>query len=115
MTLKLQFVRLRDHPILRITDDLCWWPPIWTSELRGAEKKLRGELGTLVGVIHRPNWPTFIFLRMTHEGESFHGALHVSNEGICLQIHILLNRNVGKTIKQIGDLEVAFRPGAMQK
>ena len=97
-------MQLRDHPILKVFDGFHWWPPIWTND----QKRLRGELGILVKAEFRPYLPTLIFMWISHEDEAFIGALHVRNEALCRQLHILIAQNIGKTITQIGDLEVDF-------
>lgn len=98
-------IRLREHPFLKLTAGLNWWPPAWTNE---EKKTLKGELGTLVSAELRPDSPTCIFLRITYEGELFTGALSASDRALCRKLHALIEQHVGKTIKQIGDLEVGF-------
>lgn len=100
-------MQLRDHPIFKITADVNWWPPTWVSE-RDPEKKLRGEVGFLINTELRSHLPTFIFLRIRRDGELFLGAMHVSDLALCRQLHALIQQHKGKTIRQIGDLEVDF-------
>ena len=96
-------MELRDHSILKVTDGINWWPPFWTND----QKRVRGELGTLVKAEFRPYLPTLILMWIRHEGEDFIGA-HVRNEVLCRQLHALIAQNIGRTIKQIGDLDVGF-------
>ena len=96
-------MQLREHPFLRLTAGLNWWPPVWTNEQK---KTLNGELGTLVSAELRPDLPTCIFLRITYKGDFFTGALRVSDRALCSRLHALMEQHVGETIKQIGDLDL---------
>lgn len=102
---RTDIIRLREHPFLIFTNGLNWWPPTWTNE---ENKTLNGELGTLASAEIRPDSPTFIFLRITYEGQVFTGALPGSNRALCKKLHALIEQHLGETIKQIGDLEVGF-------
>lgn len=99
-------MQLRDHPILLIRGIISWWPPTWVSTREGPQKKLRGELGILVSTILNQQLAQHLFIRMEYEQEPFLGALHVRDEALCYQFHILMQQHLGKSIKEIGDLEV---------
>jgi hypothetical protein len=45
---------------------------------------------------------------MKYEDESFTGVLHVSDQALCRQLHASIVQNIGKTIKQIGNLDIGF-------
>jgi hypothetical protein len=48
------------------------------------------------------------FFWMKYEDESFTGVLHVSDQALCRQLHASIVQNIGKTIKQIGNLDIGF-------
>jgi hypothetical protein len=75
-----------------------------TSEV----KKLRGEIGVFTGTIRHEAVPSTIFLRMEFEDESYRGFLVVGEPMFCLQIDNLLQEHVGRTIAEIGDIDLNF-------
>lgn len=99
-------MELRDHPVFVIRNLGSWWPPVWVSMRRGHRKTLNGEVGVLVGTTLNGNLPNRLFIRIESDAEFFLGALVVSNEALCFQLHKLLQQYVGRTIEEIGDLDI---------
>jgi hypothetical protein len=100
-------MELRDHPIF-FTGFGSWWPPVWISTRQGSRHKLRGEVGVLVNTIILESLPHYLFIRMEHEHELFLGSLLVGSQPLCILFHELLQQYIGKSIDEIGALEIGF-------
>ena len=73
-----------------------------------ARKKLRGEIGILKHVIKHDAMLNKGFLVMEHEGERWMGCLIIDDHAFCEQISDLLRTQLGRSIKEIGDLDLIF-------
>jgi len=47
-------------------------------------------------------------MRMEHEGLRYIGALVVDDARLCEQLYEHLQKHLGRTIKEIGDLDIDF-------
>jgi hypothetical protein len=65
-------------------------------------------VGVLVNTIILESLPQCLFIRMEHEYELFLGSLLVGSQPLCIQFHELLQQYIGKSIEEIGDLEIDF-------
>jgi hypothetical protein len=102
-------MKLRDHPALVLSGGFRSWPPIWVHSRGTPEvKKLHGEIGVFTGTIRHEAVPSTIFLRMEFENESYLGFLVVGKPMFCLQLDNLLQEHVGRTIAEIGDIDLSF-------
>ena len=101
-------VQLRDHPQMNFAG-YANWPPIWVS---GADsetyKKNLGEVGILIGVILNQAAPDKLFLRMEINSERYMGCLAFNDPVFCRQLCIFLQDHIGKSIKEIGDLDLSY-------
>jgi hypothetical protein len=94
-------MKLREHPGISI------WPPPWLALSGSHEKKSPGEAGTLVNVtLSRVDPVTICYLTIQYEDEQFMGTLLCKESNLCLSIHDLLKNSFGKSIREIGDLEL---------
>lgn len=100
-------MQLRDHPIFILHKFNNWWPPPWIRT-GYSNKTLHGEVGVLVEAKYHERLPTRLFLRMEHEGGLYMGALVVDDASLCFQLYKFLQKHTGRTIKEIGDLEIDF-------
>src|SRR5262245_42478459 len=99
-------MELRDHPLM-VYRSIRNWPPIWTKKSRPIT--LRGEIGTLNRVVlTRIEPPKKCFLFIDFNGESYTGTLIFDDASFCRQISDLLRQHSGKSIKDIGDLDLSF-------
>jgi len=57
---------------------------------------------------YNDGFPRRLFIRMEHEGEHYMGALVVDDAQLCVQLHEYLQKHLGRTIKEIGDLDIDF-------
>jgi hypothetical protein len=108
-------VMLREHHLVNYRT-LPSWPPIWlrrrqnngtTRQAITPRARLRGEIGILKDAcLSTVGQPPRIFLIVAHEGGEYLGSLFLSDRAFCRQIYELLKRHCGKTIAEIGALEL---------
>jgi len=100
-------VPLRDHPQMNFAG-YPNWPPIWVSGA-GSEnyKKNLGEVGILIGIILNEAAPDRLFLRMEIKKERYMGCLAFNDHAFCRPLYIFLQDHIGKSIKEIGDLDLS--------
>jgi hypothetical protein len=97
-------MKLRDHPALRIVGSPSW-PPIW---VHSRTEKVYGEVGRFTGTAVNDAVPTAIFVKMDFEKKQYMGFLTVNDAVLCRQLNKLLNQHVGRSIQEIGDLDLSF-------
>ena len=99
-------MELRNHPLM-VRYGIPNWPPIWTpADPRDGKSSLRGEIGSLKYVLCRASEKT-CFLITTHDGAGYVGSLLFDDVAFCQQIAKLLETCIGRTIKEIGDLDLS--------
>jgi hypothetical protein len=103
-------VKLRDHPLLSYRG-IARWPPVWIN-IRDFEdfeaKKLTGEIGVLTHALLHDDVPTKCFLAMEFERVQYMGSLIFEDPAFCRQIHALLQPHIGRSIKEIGSLDLSY-------
>lgn len=99
---------LRDHPLLKYKS-LRSWPPRWLWRAGNDTTHPKGEIGILKDVIPSTIEPyDRCFLVVDHRGAEYIGALLVSDTAFCREIFGVLVQNRGKTIKEIGDIDLSY-------
>lgn len=103
-------VPLRDHPLMRRAD-ISNWPRVWTqgTKARGTTI-LKGEVGVLRYIHLTAQQSQKCYLVIEHNGQHYVGGLLLDDSAFCSQICALLQQNIGRSIKEIGELEVSFTP-----
>jgi hypothetical protein len=115
-------VELRNHPRMSYRK-VPSWPPSWVWISGSEDKQPKGEVGILKQVrmvnghpiVHR------CFLWMEYEDGTYLGCLLLDNLSFCKQLSRLLEKNVGRSVKEIGGLDlshlswsrVSFRSGGV--
>jgi hypothetical protein len=100
-------MRLRAHPLMRYRG-ISNWPPVWLQTTGSRSAKLEGEIGILKSVGRSQVEPTKrCYLSIEFEDEFYLGTLLFEDGVFCRQVYQLLQNHVGKSIKEIGDLEVS--------
>lgn len=66
------------------------------------------RIGVLTEAIYQEGFPRRLFMRMEHEGLHYMGSLVVDDPKLCEQLCEYLQKHLGRTIKEIGDLEIDF-------
>jgi hypothetical protein len=97
-------MQLRHHPAMQYRG-VPSWPPIWTQP--GGPSLPRGETGILQYVHQNPLLSDKFFLVIEHEGQRWVGALMFDNMTFCHGMCEIIKLHVGRTIKEIGDLDVS--------
>ena len=97
-------MQLRDHPLM------CHhgkpnWPPIWSTP-RHETTVPKGEVGTLELSLTHELFHSRIYLVMQFEGRRYMASVTFDDEAFCRQIQSVLQQHLGRSIKEIGDLEV---------
>ena len=98
-------MQLRDHPLMSYRG-LPNWPPVWTNSYDRVVKRVKGEIGRLKHVILHPQMPTRCFLVIEHKDEAYTGCLLFDDLAFCQQIAARLDFYRGRSIKEIGDLDL---------
>ena len=99
-------MELREHPLMKY-GRLPNWPPVWTQNTRTGIKRLAGEIGVLAYVHTRRGPSDKCFLVIDHEHERYVGTLLFDDRTFCGQVCELLRGHVGRSIKDIGGLDVS--------
>jgi hypothetical protein len=87
-------MRLRDHPKIQ-------WPPTWSEE---RDSLPAGEQGILrdVELIE----PTLLLLSNESEGKIYFAELHCFNDAFASRLREKIKPIVGRSIKEVGELEL---------
>jgi hypothetical protein len=99
-------MELRAHPLMRHRSQPNW-PPVWTQVNEGKTKTVKGEVGVLKYVHANVKLSQKCFLVIEHAHEKYVGSLIFDDKAFCAQVAALLQRNVGRQIKDIGDLDLS--------
>ena len=108
-------MELRDHPLLTYRG-IRSWPPVWT-QIRGDDAaRPRGEVGTLKEIHFSidppgqasgaPGGYNRIYLFIEHDAKSYLGCLMMEDRAFCQQLAALLQSQCGRTIVEIGGLDL---------
>ena len=101
-------MHLREHPLMTRKSGFRTWPPAWTTTCHDYDDKPSGEIGTLEEVLVHELLDNKIFLFMMFEGSRYMGFLSFDDERFCSQIYIVLKSNIGRSIKNIGDIDLSY-------
>ncbi len=77
-----------------------------TPRAGGGGEVLRGEIGRLKNILPNSNSDK-CFLLIEHEGEGYIGCLFFEDAIFCSQIISIIKTHIGRTIKEIGDLDLS--------
>jgi len=88
------------------------WPPewIWASGLRNVFIYPKGEVGVLENVRRSIVSDKCLFITMIHHGSIYLGRLNFNDEEFCGQIFELLKANCGRSITEIGSIDIPDAP-----
>jgi hypothetical protein len=102
-------MKLRDHPLMSYRG-IRNWPPVWTlaTTRKGIVTILTGEVGVLRYVHSNILMSNKCFVAIDFQEETYIGSLIFKDHAFCRQISHLLRDHVGRSIKNIGDLDVSY-------
>jgi hypothetical protein len=101
-------MKLRDHPLMIRKSGFQNWPPTWTPTRSGEYNCLAVELGTLSHALMNDLFDNKIFLMMEYKGNRYISAMQFDDSTFCYQICSLLKANTGRSLKEIGNLDLSF-------
>jgi hypothetical protein len=97
---------LRRHPGMSF-HGLRNWPPVWVSSRGDGQRNMRGEVGVLRYVHASNRISRKCYLVIEHEGSKYIGCLIFNDPSFCYTVSMLLRAQVGRTIEEIGGLDVS--------
>lgn len=98
-------MKLREHP------GISAWPPNWLSLSGSHEKKAPHDSATLTNVaLSRVNPVTICYLTTQIEDETYMGRLLCRDSSVCRTIYTVLQKNIGKPIGEVGELDLPDDP-----
>ena len=98
-------MRLRNHPLMLYRGRRNW-PPAWIWSGIGFDAQPCGEVGSLHDIqIFRVD--NRIVLLMAHRGVYYVGCLRFDDGASYQRIGAILRRQIGRSIKEIGDLDLS--------
>ena len=101
-------MKLRDHPLLSCKG-VSSWPPKWLWGGGGRYVLARGEVGVLKDAMLSSIEPyEKCFLIMEHEGRQYIGTLMLGDSSFSREIYTHLIKNRGKTIREIGEIDLSY-------
>jgi hypothetical protein len=83
------------------------WPPVWTQSRIDGVKAVNGELGVLIYVYAAAD-SRKCYLVIEYENEHYTGTLLFDDARSCRQVTQFLQHHRGRSIKEIGDLDIRF-------
>jgi hypothetical protein len=97
----------RDHPLMTRRSGMKSWPPLWSSTRKDKPDWPKGEVGTLREAWLHDGLDTCLFLFMEYHGHRYTGSMYFDDIGFCYEIDAVLKSNLKRSIKEIGDLDLA--------
>jgi hypothetical protein len=99
-------VKLRNHPLVRHPDGENW-PPVWTRKTIDGVKAVTGEVGVLI-YLYAASGSDKCYLVVEDGNEHYTGTLFFGDVKLCRQVADLLRQHIGRSIREIGDLDVSL-------
>jgi hypothetical protein len=100
-------MNLRDHPMMIRKSGYPSWPPVWTTTHADRDNKPVGEVGALEEIMMSNMIDNKVFMFIESDGFRYMGFMTFDDLTFCSQIGVLLKANRGRSIKDIGDLDVS--------
>ena len=100
-------VQLRDHPLMSYQGSPNW-PPAWVAIDAAKEKYLTGEIGILKKVTCWTTLANRCFLTIEYNQSMYLGCVLFDDPAFYAHMCNLLKNYCGCSIKQIGDLDLAY-------
>jgi hypothetical protein len=105
----MPILRLEFADPLMTYKDLRRWPPAWLWTAGYDNTDPRGEIRILKTALRSRIQPhDRCFLIMEHCGAEYIGALLLNDPAFCREIFEVLIQNLGKTIQEIGDIDLSY-------
>ena len=99
-------MELRNHPEMKFHGAVNW-PPVWVHSRDGSYKSVTGEVGVLKYVYASNGVSNRCYLVIEHDGTKYVGCLIFKDVPFCAAVANILRLQVGRSIKEIGDLDLS--------
>lgn len=96
-------MKVRHHPFMSNAKGRIW-PPLWKEKY--GETTLTGEIGVLTHVGHDPKSPRTLYIHIANANLPYFGRLIFDNSRFCHRFSVFLKSHIGRSIQEIGDLEL---------
>src|SRR5262245_33332896 len=100
-------MQLRDHPLMTRRSGIRAWPPIWLN-VNDSRDKQQGEIGILTRVLTTTAACNALFVWVEYDGLKYVGGLYFDDAPFCRAIKSVLESNIGRSIREIGDLDLSY-------
>jgi hypothetical protein len=81
---------------------------VWTRGTGGIFKAVKGEVGVLKEVYYDAGTSTKCFLVIDYQSQSYTGCITCLTRSFCTQLTHFLRDHIGRSIEDIGDLDVSY-------
>jgi hypothetical protein len=99
-------MELRHHPLMNC-GSIKNWPPAWAQAMKDGGKTAEGEIGILKYALTDRRISNKCFLVIEHGNERYNATLSFTDAKFFLLVTHVLKNHVGRTIKEIGDLDLS--------
>lgn len=80
------------------------WPPEWATRLKGSY-----EEWILIEVkLYKDHDPPYIYIEAISNSDTQGGVIHLEPHEHLEILYQVLNKNIGKTLTEIGDIKITF-------
>jgi|GEM_PF-1146299 hypothetical protein len=80
------------------------WPPEWGTILEGSnEEWILSEVK-----LHKDQDPPYIYIEAVCDNDAQGGVIHLEPHEHLEILYQVLNKNIGKSLREIGDLKITF-------
>ena len=101
-------MEFRNHPLMTRRSGMKIWPPLWSSTRKDKKDWPNGEVGPLQQAWLHDGLDTCLFLFIEYNGHQYTGSMCFDDIGFCYDTDTILKSNLGRPIKEIGDLDVSY-------
>lgn len=102
-----KIMKFREMPVLERKSGMMLWPPQWSTAYRAKKDWPQGEIGTLENVWMHELLDRCIFLYVSDDGFQYTGSMYFDDHTSCLIVFDFLQSVVGRSIADIGELDVS--------
>jgi hypothetical protein len=84
------------------------WPPAWTTTRLDESDKPTGEIGILEKPLRPQRFTNRLFLFIVYGGFRYMASMAFDVPAFRDELYRLLKSNVGRSIKEIGDIDLSY-------
>ena len=80
------------------------WPPEWATRLEGSNE----EWILMEVTLFKDHDPPYIYIEAVYNSDTQGGVIHLDPHEHLETLYQVLNKNIGKTLTEIGDIKITF-------